>query len=65
MMKNMLCNLAEEMLSNWSEARIAVHSMKAKIGEIDAQLTVMDNSFAWKGTASISSLNVRKAGGCA
>ena len=24
----------------------------------------MDNSFAWKGTTSISSLNVHKSGGC-
>ena len=38
MLKNMLCNLAEDMLSNWVEARIAVHSMKTKIVEIDAQL---------------------------
>ena len=61
----MLYNLVEDMLNNWSEARIAVHSMKAKIVEIDAQLTAMDNSFSLKGTASISSLNVHKMGGCA
>ena len=63
MLKNMLCNLAEGMLSNWVESRIAVHSMKAKIAEIDAQLTAMDKSFSWKGTASISSLNVHNSGG--
>ena len=51
----MLCNLAEDMLSNWAEARIAVHSMKTKIVEIDAQLTAMDKTFSWKGTTSISS----------
>ena len=65
MLKSMFCNLAEDMLSNWSEARIAAHSMKAKIIEIDAQLMAMDNSFSWKGTASISSLNVHNTGGCA
>ena len=63
MLKNMLCNLAEDMLSNWAEVRIAVHSMKTKIAKMDAQLTAMDNSFSWKGTASISSLNVHKIGG--
>ena len=36
MMKNMLCNLAEDMLNNWSKARMAVHTMKSKIAEIDA-----------------------------
>ena len=63
MLKNMLCNLAEDMLSNWVEAQIAVHSMKTKITKIDAQLTAMDNSFSWKGTTSISSLNVHNSGG--
>ena len=63
MLKNMLYNLAEDMLSNWVEARIAVHSMKTKIAEIDAQLTAMDKSFSWKGTTSISSLNVHNSGG--
>ena len=63
MLKNMLYNLAEDMLSNWAEARIAIHSMKAKIAEMDAQLTAMDNYFSWKGMASISSLNVHKTGG--
>ena len=31
MVKNMLCNLAEDMLSNWVEARMVIHSMKMKI----------------------------------
>ena len=59
----MLCNLVEDMLSNWMEAWIAVHSMKTKIAEIDAQLTAMDKSFSWKGTISISSMNVHNSGG--
>ena len=63
MLNNMLCNLVEDMLSNWVKAQIAVQSMKSKITEMDAQLTAMDNSFSWKGTASISSLNVHKTGG--
>ena len=63
MLKNMLCNMEEDMLSNWSDAHITVHSMKAKIAEIDTQLTAMDNSFSWKGMATISSLNVHKTGG--
>ena len=37
--------------------------MKTKIAEIDAQLTAMDKSFSWKGTASISILNVHNLGG--
>ena len=36
--------------------------MKMKIAEIDTQLTELDKNFSWKGTASISSLNVHKAG---
>ena len=52
------------MLNNWSEAQVAVHTMKSKISKIEAQHTAMENSFAWKGTASISSLNGMKAGGC-
>ena len=63
MLKNMLCNIAEDMLSNWAEARIAVHSMKTKIAEMDAQLTAMDKSFSWKGMASISSLNIHNLRG--
>ena len=63
MLKNMLCNLVEDILSNWVEARIAVHSMKTKIVEIDAQLTAMDKTFSWKGTTSISSLNIHNSGG--
>ena len=58
----MLCNLAEGMLSNWAEARMVVHSMKMKIAKIDTQLTKLDKTFSWKGTASISSLNVHKVG---
>ena len=61
----MLCNLAEDMLSNWSKAQVVVHTMKSKITEIEAQLMAMDNSFSWKGAAHMSSLNGRKAGGCA
>ena len=61
MMKNMLCNLAEDMLSNWAEAKMAVHTMKMKIAEIDAMLTDLDKTFSWKGTASISSLNIHKS----
>ena len=45
MLKNMLCNLAEDMLSNWAKARMAVHTMKTKIAEIDAQLTELDKTF--------------------
>ena len=63
MMKNMLCNLTKDMLSNWSEARVAVHNMKTKITEIEAQLTAMDNSFAWKGTTGISGLSGMKVAG--
>ena len=59
----MLCNLVEDMLSNWAEVWIAVHSMKAKIAEMDAQLMAMDNSFSWKGMVSILSLNVHKTRG--
>ena len=59
----MLCNLAEDMLSNWAKARMAVHSMKMKIAEIDAQLTKLDKTFSWKGTTSISSLNIQMLGG--
>lgn len=53
--KNMLCNLVEDMLSNWSDARDSVHAMKTRMAEIDSQLTTMDNSFAWKGTVGITS----------
>ena len=42
---------------------MAVHTMKMKIVEIDAQLTDLDKTFSWKGTASISSLNVHNSGG--
>ena len=42
---------------------MAVHSMKMKIAEIDAQLTELDKTFSWKGIASISSLNIQKSGG--
>ena len=62
MVKNMLYNLVEDMLSNWAEARMVVHSMKMKITEIDTQLTELDKTFSWKGTTIISSLNVHKAG---
>ena len=36
MLKNMLYNLAEDMLSNWAEARMVIHTMKRKVVEIDA-----------------------------
>ena len=42
---------------------MAVHSMKIKIAEIDAQLTELDKTFSSKGTTSISSLNVQKSRG--
>ena len=42
---------------------MAVHSMKMKIAEIDAQLTELDKTFSWKGIASISRLNVQKSRG--
>ena len=44
------------------EARIAIHSMKTKVVEIDAQFSAMDKTFSWKGMKSISSLNVHKSG---
>ena len=37
--------------------------MKMKITEIDAQLTELDKTFSWKGTASISILNVQNLWG--
>ena len=58
-MKNMLCNLVEDMLSNRSNARDSVLSMKIGIAEINSQLTAMDNSFTWKGTVGIKGMVVR------
>ena len=46
MVKNMLCNLAVDMLSNWAEAKMAVHTMKTKIAETDAVLTNLDKTFS-------------------
>ena len=54
LMKNMLCNLMEDMLTNWADARDTVQSVKTRISEIDAQLTAMESSFAWKGNVGIS-----------
>ena len=62
-MKNMLCNLVEDMLTNWSDARDSVLAVKSRIAEIDAQLTAMDNSFSWKGTAGISGHGSLNGGG--
>ena len=49
----MLCNLVEDMLSNWFDARDSVLAMKTRMVEIDSQLTTLDNTFAWKGTIGI------------
>ena len=54
LMKNMLYNLIEDMLTNWADARDKVWTVKTRISEIDAHLTTMENSFAWKGNAGIS-----------
>ena len=62
-MKNMLCNLVEDMLNNWVEARDFVLTMKTGMVEIDAQLTAINNSFSYKGTASISAHGGRDWGG--
>ena len=43
----MLGNLVEGMLSNWSIARDIVLAMKAKMVEMDTQVTTLDNTFAW------------------
>ena len=53
-MKNKLCNLVKDMLSNWVEAHDSILSMKTRMAEIDSHLTAMDNSFSWKGTRGIS-----------
>ena len=53
LIKNMLCNLVEDMLSNWSDARDSVLVMKTRMAEIDSQLTALDNTFTWKGTVGI------------
>ena len=45
----MLCNLVEDKLSNWSVACDFVHAMKAKMAEMDSQLTTLDNMFSQKG----------------
>ena len=41
----MLGNIVEDMLSNWSEACDIVLAMKAKMMEMDTQLTSLDNTF--------------------
>ena len=51
------------MLSNCSKDWVVVYTMKSKIADIEAQFIAMENSFSWKGTASISSLNGMKKGG--
>ena len=42
---------------------MVVHTMKMKIVEIDAQLIELDKTFSWRGTTSISSLNVQNSEG--
>ena len=64
MLKNMLNNLVEDMVSNWAEAQIAVHSMKIKIFEMDAQLTAMDKSFSWKGFVHGRKLSINLSDFC-
>ena len=63
-MKNILCNLVEDMLNNWSDTRDSVLAIKTKIVDNDAQLTTMDKSFAWKDNASISGHAGLSGGGC-
>ena len=46
----MLGNLGEDMLSNWSETHDTVLAVKAKMMEMDAQLTSLDNTFSWNCT---------------
>ena len=46
-LKNMLGNIVEYMLSNGPEARDIVLVLKAKMRETDTQLTSLDNTFAW------------------
>ena len=45
-MKNMLCNLVEDMINTWYDACSFVLTVKTRIAEIDAQLAAMDNLFA-------------------
>ena len=59
----MLCNLVEDMLSCWSDARDSVLVMKARMAEIDSQLMTLDNTFAWKGTVGITGHGGLRGGG--
>ena len=43
----MLGNIVEDMLSNWLAACDTVLVVKAKMMEMDTQLTSLDNTFAW------------------
>ena len=45
-------NLMEYMLSNWLDAHDTFLVVKAKMVEMDAQLTNLDNTFAWNCMAS-------------
>ena len=46
LMKNMIYNLMEDMLTNWVDARETVQTVKTRISEIDAQFMAMESSFA-------------------
>ena len=64
LMKNMLCNLMEDMLINWVDARDMVQTVKTRISEIDAQLIAMESAFASKGNAGISGHGGLNEGSC-
>ena len=59
----MLCNLVEDMLSYWSDARDSILVMKARMAEINSQLTTLDNMFTWKGMVGITGHGVLGGGG--
>ena len=48
LVKNMIGNLIEDMLGNWSVARDKVLAVKAKMVKMDCQLNSLDINFAWK-----------------
>ena len=48
LVKNMLGNIMEEMLGNWSVSRDTFLEVKEKIDEMDGQLNSLDANFAWK-----------------
>ena len=58
-MKNMLCNLMEDMLT-----RDTVQMVNTRILEIDAQLTAMESSFAWKGNVGFTGHGGLNGGNC-